>query len=99
MLQTVLGLMRRVSPERSYLTETMGQRLVRAKTKIRDGGIRLKSRKSELPRSTRFSHLRRLRNRLDDMAASTNAGANWPMKDLARESCSCCPARRRSTAF
>jgi len=50
MLQTVLGWMRVVLLTPSlFPPKTMGQRLFRAKTKIRDGGIQLNSARARLP--------------------------------------------------
>ena len=105
MLQTVLGLdATRIAHAFLVPPKTMGQRLFRAKTKIRDGGIQF-----EIPQE------RDLPERLDavleaiyaafgigwdDMLASTSVAAIWPRKrsGLRGFFCSSCPSRLRFKA-
>ena len=73
MLQTVLGLdAARIAPAFLMSPKTMGQRLVRAKTKIRDGGIQF-----EVPQE------RDLQQRLDAVLEAVYAGFGIGWDDMA----------------
>jgi predicted RNA polymerase sigma factor len=85
MLQTVLGLdAARIAGAFLVSPKTMGQRLVRAKTKIRDGGIRF-----EVPQDNELPH--RLDAVLEAIYAAFGigwddlAGVDQPGRDLAEE--------------
>ena len=94
MLQTVLGLdAARIAHAFLISPTTMGQRLVRAKTKIRDGGIRFRSRKSVNCRNGLTQCWKRFMPPSESAGmtwlALTSADVIWPKKRSGSHECFC----------